>query len=171
MSYESYGWIVYHHGHWFYDPSFGWVWIPGYRWSPAVVVWIYYGDYVGWAPFPPPGVAIPDPWDDHRWINWNMVVFRDFHREYIGNFVIPSPLPRPVQKNKIIRDAPDVRTIERITKLPIQRIPVRTNPIVIEKQRYDRLLLPREEAAKIKRHAPEVEKKVVKPQVKKIKPE
>jgi hypothetical protein len=167
MSYEPYGWIVYHHGHWFYDPVIGWVWVPGYQWSPAVVVWIYYDDYVGWAPLPPSGIVIPDPWDDHRWVYWNMVVFHNFHHDYVGNFLIRSPLTRPIQKTKIVRDPPDVRTVERITKSPIQKMPIQKNPVVIEKHRYDRILVPRKEATKIEKHAPEVQKKVLKPSVKK----
>jgi hypothetical protein len=172
ISYEPFGWMVYHHGNWFYDPDFGWVWIPGHRWSPAVVRWIYYGNYVGWAPLPPPGVMLPDPWDDPRWIMWNMVPFDHFHHDYIGHYVIPTPLPRPVQKTKIVRNAPDVKDIERIDKRPIPRVPVQKNPIVIEKQRYDKIMVPRQEAEKINKHAPEVQKKVLKskPKSKKVTP-
>lgn len=101
----------------------------------------------------------------------NLVVIESFHRESIGDFVIRSPLPRPVQKIKINRNAPHISTVERVTKLPIQRVPVQKRPMTVEKERYERLLVPREEAAKLKKHAPEVEKKILKPKVKKTKPE
>jgi len=53
MSYEPYGWAVYHYGRWYYDDYYGWVWVPGYEWGPAWVEWRYNDDYIGWAPLPP----------------------------------------------------------------------------------------------------------------------
>ena len=53
MSYEPYGWAVFHYGRWYYDDYYGWVWVPGYEWGPAWVEWRYNDDYVGWAPLPP----------------------------------------------------------------------------------------------------------------------
>lgn len=45
--------IAYHYGRWVDDPDDGWLWIPGYTWSPAWVVWRTNGQYVGWMPAPP----------------------------------------------------------------------------------------------------------------------
>jgi hypothetical protein len=50
---ESWGWAPYHYGRWFFDDSYGWVWVPGTEWAPAWVAWRYGDDYVGWAPLPP----------------------------------------------------------------------------------------------------------------------
>ncbi|GEJ57229.1 DUF6600 domain-containing protein [Anaeromyxobacter diazotrophicus] len=50
---ESWGWATYHYGRWAYDPSYGWVWAPGYQWAPAWVTWRYGPEYVGWAPLAP----------------------------------------------------------------------------------------------------------------------
>ncbi len=50
---ESWGWAPYHYGRWFFDDSYGWVWVPGTDWAPAWVAWRYGDDYVGWAPLPP----------------------------------------------------------------------------------------------------------------------
>jgi hypothetical protein len=52
-SYESFGYITYHYGRWFYDDYYGWIWIPDYDWAPAWVEWRYDDNYIGWAPLPP----------------------------------------------------------------------------------------------------------------------
>jgi hypothetical protein len=52
---EPFGWIVCHYGCWYNDPDQGWVWVPGYTWSPARVRWYVTDDEIGWAPlFPQP---------------------------------------------------------------------------------------------------------------------
>ena len=50
VSYEPWGWVPYHYGRWAYDGGYGWVWLPGYTYSPAWVYWIYGPGYFGWAP-------------------------------------------------------------------------------------------------------------------------
>jgi hypothetical protein len=50
---EEWGAIPYHYGTWALDPEFGWVWVPGYEWAPAWVVFRSGPSYVGWAPVPP----------------------------------------------------------------------------------------------------------------------
>jgi hypothetical protein len=51
-----FGHVVFHYGRWVWASPRGWVWIPGYRYAPAWVVWrVPTGgsSYVGWAPAPP----------------------------------------------------------------------------------------------------------------------
>jgi len=48
-----YGDIVFHYGRWMRDFRYGWVWIPGYDWSPAWVSWRHSEGFAGWAPLPP----------------------------------------------------------------------------------------------------------------------
>ena len=50
VSHDPWGWAPYHYGRWAHDPGFGWVWVPGYSYSPAWVYWMYGPTYVGWAP-------------------------------------------------------------------------------------------------------------------------
>jgi len=50
VSYDPWGWGPYHYGRWAYDAGYGWVWAPGYGYSPAWVYWMYGPSYVGWAP-------------------------------------------------------------------------------------------------------------------------
>jgi hypothetical protein len=47
---EPWAWGPYHYGHWVYSAQYGWLWVPGYEWSPARVSWLYGTDYVGWSP-------------------------------------------------------------------------------------------------------------------------
>jgi hypothetical protein len=53
VSDEPWGWAAYHYGRWAYDPSYAWVWVPGYQWAPAWVTWRYGPEYIGWAPLGP----------------------------------------------------------------------------------------------------------------------
>ena len=39
VSYDPWGWGPYHYGRWAYDGGYGWVWVPGYGYSPAWVYW------------------------------------------------------------------------------------------------------------------------------------
>ena len=50
---EPWAWATYHYGSWFYDTSWGWVWIPATDWAPAWVSWRYSSAYIGWAPIGP----------------------------------------------------------------------------------------------------------------------
>jgi hypothetical protein len=50
VSYDPWGWGTYHYGRWAYDSGYGWVWVPGYGYSPAWVYWTYGSGFVGWAP-------------------------------------------------------------------------------------------------------------------------
>ena len=50
VSYEPWGWVPYHYGSWDYLAAYGWVWQPGYVWSPAWVYWYWGPSYVGWCP-------------------------------------------------------------------------------------------------------------------------
>jgi hypothetical protein len=50
VSYEPWGWVPYHYGSWDYLPAHGWLWQPGYVYSPAWVYWYWGADHVGWCP-------------------------------------------------------------------------------------------------------------------------
>src|SRR6266571_4618080 len=60
VSYEDFGWATYHYGRWIRLADYGWMWVPGadLEWGPAWVSWRTGGDYIGWAPLPPPGPGI-----------------------------------------------------------------------------------------------------------------
>jgi hypothetical protein len=50
IAYEPWGWVPFHYGSWNYLDNYGWVWQPGYVWSPAWVYWYWGPSYVGWCP-------------------------------------------------------------------------------------------------------------------------
>jgi hypothetical protein len=106
---DNWGNIPSHYGRWVYDPYDGWLWLPGYVWSPAWVVWRSGGGYVGWFPMPPDDRFLAgdetyrDDWNDWDrgfgytdWygpqfgLNWSSSIWifvdqrhfddRDFHR-------------------------------------------------------------------------------------------
>lgn len=71
VSYDPWGWGTYHYGRWAHDPFHGWVWVPGYGYSPAWVYWWYGPSYVGWAP--------RGYWDCHRgYYDWAYRPYRDY---------------------------------------------------------------------------------------------
>ncbi|MEN3976217.1 DUF6600 domain-containing protein, partial [Emcibacter sp. SYSU 3D8] len=53
VSYDDWGDIPFHYGRWVNDPYDGWLWIPGYVWSPGWVIWRSNDRYIGWMPMPP----------------------------------------------------------------------------------------------------------------------
>jgi len=69
---DPFGGIPYHYGRWVYDPYDGWLWVPGYTWAPAWVVWRGDAQNIGWFPMPPDdqflsGVEVyRDDWDWNR---------------------------------------------------------------------------------------------------------
>jgi hypothetical protein len=121
ISSEPYGWAVYHYGNWTYTPRYGWVWIPGYDWSPARVQWNYYGDYVSWAPLSPRGVRIEEPWVSARY--WNVVRVRDFNRPLTRSYFV-TRVAAPAHTVTVIRTAPEVARIETVQKRKIEVVHV-----------------------------------------------
>jgi len=95
VSYEPFGWVVYHYGNWYNDPDNGWVWIPGNNgWSPAVVQWYEYDNYVSWAPSPPNGVTYREPWNDRDSRYWHTVNDDVFLKDNVGHFKEVHPVQR-----------------------------------------------------------------------------
>src|SRR6185295_16099205 len=53
ISYQTFYDELSPYGEWVDYPDYGWMWVPGYEWSPAWVAWRDGGDYYGWAPLRP----------------------------------------------------------------------------------------------------------------------
>jgi hypothetical protein len=107
-SYESYGWLVYHYGNWYYDRENGWFWVPGDTWSPAVVTWVAYDDYICWAPTPPVGGYWSDPWEagSGQVIPWTTVHTSDFTQDEINKFAVHVELPAVTSQTTVDRQPP-----------------------------------------------------------------
>ena len=100
-----------HYGRWVYDPHYGPLWIPGYVWAPAWVVFREGGGYLGWFPMPPDYGDFDDgpyyggrySWDNYYgygdWYGmsgnsfYNLWIFVDqdhFYRHDYRNYVVDS---------------------------------------------------------------------------------
>lgn len=176
ISYESFGWLVYHYGYWNFDRSVGWFWVPGTTWSPARVEWYTFGNYCGWAPMPPPDVYWPDPWyDDDVWI---IVDINDFPEDNVGRRRIKE-LPRrdTIRRDDILKRPPAVDRVEEVTKrvLPTVKIErrradvrseVMKNPPKANRPRdviIREMVLPEPDRTKVRERTVEVEREVLTP--------
>ena len=92
VSNEPFGWATYHYGRWADLHGDGWVWVPGYTWSPAWVSWRYgdpgirgKGDVCGWAPLPPEsevGIDYPDNNSRDGYSGWDFHIGSDADHVY-----------------------------------------------------------------------------------------
>jgi hypothetical protein len=178
ISYEPFGWLVYHYGYWYREPQIGWFWVPGRIWSPARVEWYTYGDYCAWAPIPPPNYHWRDPWDYDGFNVWIVINFNNFTDEYVGHHRIDRPFHgKKIGPGAWIRHAPSVRYVEKVTRRQIppvrisreraemrrdaERAPTKYyRPREIERKR---MVLPEREVNRVKQHSPQVERDVLVP--------
>lgn len=122
VSYEPFGWLVYHYGFWDYRREIGWFWVPGDAWSPARVEWYTFDDYCAWAPLPPPDVYWPAPWEPFDTDLWIVVEIDEFTDDDIGRRRITKPLPRELAKREGMKERPpDIRIIREREKEPRPR--------------------------------------------------
>lgn len=162
VSYEPYGWLVYHYGNWDFQPEVGWFWIPGDVWSPAQVQWIEYGDYIGWAPFPPAGVIWPDPWVVGSFMAWDVVAFDVFTSDNIGRYRLSHP-PRRDEATPFVRRAPDVHELEQRTGKAAPLININREPVKSGNRQFERMRLPEPEEQRIEKHREQVQQEVLRP--------
>ena len=132
VSYEPFGWIVYHYGSWENSPEYGWIWIPtNEEWSPANVQWIDYGDNVGWAPRRANNRSWPEPWENNNMNPWMVVKMGDFNRENITSYRERNVTRvENVNQTPIQRRQPDVKTVQRYVKDPIGVVKFEREPVV-----------------------------------------
>ena len=192
-SYEPYGWLVYHYGYWGFEPGIGWFWVPGETWYPTRVDWYIWGDYIAWAPLPPPGIVWVDPWVPYDIDIWIVIDADDFTSEDVGRYRVERTIYKDrVDRRTIVKSAPEVSEIERVTrkKVPVVEVreqqnymrhrevpapavssePAVREPVLREpaksRERTEaelkRIVLPKVERRKVERHADKVEREVLK---------
>jgi len=113
---EPFGWIVYHYGFWTYEGAAGWLWVPGYDWSPARVRWYDDETMIGWAPLPPAGVDVLG-----SEIGWITIQPQYFVRDNVGRYAVRGKQPPAARRPGDERRQPDVTTIERAAARRIER--------------------------------------------------
>jgi len=178
ISYEPFGWLVYHYGYWYHRPYLGWFWMPGRIWSPARVEWYTYGDYCAWAPIPPPNYYWPDPWDRYDVNVWMVININNFTDEYIGHHRIDRPFHgEQIRRGTWSRRAPGIRHIETITRRQIPPVRISRERVDMRHDTYKaptkynrpreierkRMVLPEQEVTRVKQHSPQVEREVLVP--------
>lgn len=168
VSYEPFAWAVYHYGSWQLDPFWGWIWIPGYEWEPVRVTWLYYDDYVCWAPVPPPGYYVPDPWEVHNSEVWIVVHARHFTHYDLHRFrVEPSRYKEKYRSSvPVYRQPPPVKAIERQTNKEIRAVRVGVKEYRSGSRTYKKVVLPDDERKVVDQYKRDVTKRQADPQEK-----
>ncbi len=107
VSFEPWGFLPYHYGHWVWCSGYGWVWSPGRRWSPGWVVWIQDGPYIGWAPAGPGGSPPVDP------NSWTFVSRESFY---------DKPVIKPINYEESIKNHPVYEMKDDIPKNKLKEL-------------------------------------------------
>jgi hypothetical protein len=153
VSYEPFGWITYHYGYWNYDPNYGWFWIPDYYWYACGVTWIYYDDFICWAPIPPPGHHLLDPWAIYVDNVWVVVPATHFLKPHVGNYKYKGPRADPRYGSKrVFRAAPGKRLIEGRTGTRVKEVHAEVRKVRSNDHEYQRIRFPESERRVIDRY-------------------
>jgi len=142
---EPFGWIVCHYGNWAYDDDQGWVWLPGYEWSPARVRWHVTDHEIGWAPlFPEPRHGYHQNVIQLQWTFAPLPFFTSVEvRRHIA--FRDNPAPRGVRV-QVSAGPPQREFVQRSMRTPIVsialnkvRVTTREHPLVrVEVQNRER---------------------------------
>jgi hypothetical protein len=141
---EPFGWLVYHYGSWDYRDDIGWYWVPSDDWSPARVQWTEFGDYIGWAPLPPPGVIRSGPWVPDQQRYWTVVLVKQFDAPSVGKHkVVRRVGDLSIGKELNSGTPPESSVIERATKRKVAQVTVERESVSVKSKSRDRVVLRR----------------------------
>jgi hypothetical protein len=115
---EPFGWIVCHYGNWYEDDELGWVWVPGYEWSPARVEWYVTDREIAWAPMFPPG-------HHHRFsrVHWMFCPVGFFSAGEVRSHLEFRLRPEPATvKVKVYAGPPRFEFVQRVVHTPVVRV-------------------------------------------------
>lgn len=193
IAYEPWGYVPHHFGHWA-RTHMGWVWRPGYTYSPANVVWVRTGGYVGWYASPPSGWShyhrgyhrgwdrgyhhghrdgyrhgyghgYEDGWRDAMYANY--VDWNHFGSDNIARHIQPrSHVERIVNRRSVERMsvAPRRQDVERITGQRVRSVPVETRRMTVD-SRDVQMVRPEGVRDSIERHARPTAERALAPSV------
>jgi hypothetical protein len=181
VGYEPWAWMAYHYGRWVWTRTYGWVWIPGYEYSPANVVWGYTDYHLGWMPAPPYGYDYSLGYLAYRGsavsfsftsgydnLFGNLWVFVDrdryFYDNYAGYLVSTSSVRRLFQRRAVRLSTRPLRReiVERITGRRVRVIPVRERSLRVD-GRSVKTVAPVGEEVRIRKNARTVVAKTIEP--------
>jgi hypothetical protein len=150
VGYEPFAWVVYHYGFWDFDRQVGWVWIPGYEWSPANVAWRSTDEYMCWAPLPPSNVILIQPGDQYWEQLWVVVPADDFTRDNVVRYRTANETLRGGSKVRNgDRRSPDPRDVERRTGKKVEDVQVRDEKVRSGGRDLIKLGLPPDESRRV----------------------
>ena len=162
ISYEPFGWIVYHYGNWYDDPYYGWVWIPSDdSWSPARVLWMDYDDYIGWAPMPLSGIEYGNPWELNGKRHWLVVRHKDFTKDNIRNYRISAPVRNETGDRNITKNPPGKSVIEKYAGNLVNEVKIKHETVKLPGTKIKRMKLPPQENKRIEQNSSQVRKEVL----------
>jgi hypothetical protein len=139
---EPFGWLVYHYGSWDYRDDIGWYWVPSDEWSPARVQWTEFGDYVGWAPLPPPGVIRSGPWVPDQQRYWTVVLVKQFDAPNVGKHkVVRRVGDLSIGKELSSGTPPERSVIEAATRRKVAQVTVQREPVSVKSKTRERVVL------------------------------
>jgi hypothetical protein len=132
--------VPYHYGTWYLDPDLGWVWVPGYVWAPAWVVFRTGPDYIGWTPVAP-GFSIGMSFDAGAYSGpFVYVSTSHFCAPSVGRYVVPEAQARTIvrrtrivnnltiQNNIVVNRGPDPGVIGRASGRSIRAVKIESVP-------------------------------------------
>lgn len=145
---EPFGWIVNHYGNWAYDDDEGWIWLPGYTWSPARVSWHVTNDEIGWAPI------LPKLRRGHSYnriqMQWNFASSASFTSVDIRNNIsIRSNLNSGAIRTKIHAGPPRREYIQRSVNAPIKRVSINRIKVSSRNKPLIRIEIPNRERSNV----------------------
>jgi hypothetical protein len=165
VSYEPFGWIVYHYGYWYDDPFYGWVWIPSDSpWIPANVLWINYDDYIGWAPLPPRDVTYKNPWEESGSSHWQVVRREDFAKDNVVKYRLNPPIRNEIGlRGENERTPPSKTAIEQSIGKTIPESRMNQEIIKLPPRQIQKMNLPEQENKRVEQNSPRVRNEVLVP--------
>jgi hypothetical protein len=121
---EPFGWIVCHYGNWYDDEDHGWVWVPGYDWSPARVEWYVTDNEIAWAPMFPAS-------HHHRFnrVHWSFCPIGFFASGEIRSHIDFRLRPEHHAQVRVYTHAPEFDFVQRFMHAPIVRVTPRRVPV------------------------------------------
>jgi hypothetical protein len=150
VDYDPWGWATSHYGYWTQDFTLGWIWVPDYTWSPVQCQWMSYGDYIGWAPEPPPGAAFKEPWEGSQ--AWVFVPIRKFKQADVATNRA-APKFKPGDDAQIARGAPSLKEIERRGAGIFPIVSIELERRVVKDREFARVKYPPDQQGIITEHA------------------
>jgi hypothetical protein len=114
---------------------------------------VVYDNYVSWAPLPPPGVRLADPWSRSRVNVWITVHADRFDEPNVTRYrVKPKYKSSQYMTRVATHQAPDVQTVARFKGRAVPKVNVELEREQTGDRQFERARLPREQERVVERY-------------------